>query len=63
MKFERINKGVSQAEIARLAGMHPTTVSLIENGRLRPYPGHIKKLVSVFEWKGDPEELFEEVEA
>ncbi len=37
-------RGWSQAELARRAGMHPSTVSLIERGYQRAYPSQIEKL-------------------
>lgn len=40
----RRRRGWSQAELARRAGLHPSTVSLIESQRLRPYPGQLAKL-------------------
>ena len=44
MKVRRVERGASQAQIARLAQMHPSTVSLIESGRLRPGLGQLRKL-------------------
>ena len=41
---ERNQRGWSRAELARRAGMHPSTVSLIESGRLVPYPSQVEKL-------------------
>jgi transcriptional regulator with XRE-family HTH domain len=40
----RTSKCWSRAELARRAGLHPTTVGLIESGRLRAYPGQLEKL-------------------
>ena len=36
LQFERIARGLTQAQLARLAGTHQSHVSLIEQGRLRP---------------------------
>lgn len=36
--------GWSQSELARRSGLHSTTISQIERGRLLPYPSQIKKL-------------------
>jgi transcriptional regulator with XRE-family HTH domain len=41
---ERKRRGWTRAELARRANMNATTVSLIETGRLRPYPGQLAKL-------------------
>ena len=41
---ERTRRGWSRSELARRAHMNPTTVSLIESGRLVPYPGQLQKL-------------------
>ena len=43
---ERNQRGWSRAELARRAGMHPSTVSLIESGRLVPYPSQLDKLAA-----------------
>lgn len=40
----REQKGWSQAELARRSGLHPSTISLLESGRLVPYPGQLTKL-------------------
>ncbi len=41
---ERTRRGWSRSELARRAHMNPSTVSLIEAGRLVPYPGQLRKL-------------------
>ena len=41
---ERKRRRWSQAELARRAHMNPSTVSLIEAGRLVPYPSQLRKL-------------------
>jgi len=41
---ERELRGWSRAELARRAGLNPTTVGLIESGRLRPYDSQLRKL-------------------
>lgn len=58
---ERQSMGLSMSALARKAGMHPSSVSQIENGRLVAYPGQVAKLSKAVGWKGDPAELFEEV--
>lgn len=58
---ERLDRGLSMSALARVAGLHPSTVSQVEHGRLNPYPGQIEKLVTALDWKGNPDELFQEV--
>ena len=59
VKRELLKHG-SLSKCARETGMHPSSVSQISNGRLRPYPSQVAKLVSYLEWTGDPSELFKE---
>jgi transcriptional regulator with XRE-family HTH domain len=44
LRAAREKRGWSQAELARRAKMNQQTVSQIENGRLIPFPGQVKKL-------------------
>lgn len=62
-KYERLMHDMKQTDISRITGMHVTSISQIENGHLRPYPGQVEKMVSALNWHGDPAELFEEVTA
>jgi transcriptional regulator with XRE-family HTH domain len=48
LRSEREKRGWSQAELARRAGMHPATVSLIERGRMTAYPHQLVKLTRAF---------------
>jgi ribosome-binding protein aMBF1 (putative translation factor) len=60
---ERKRRGWSQAELARRAEMHPSSMCSIESGRLVPYPAQVEKLAAALKWP--PEEaarLFEEAE-
>lgn len=57
----RKRKGVSQAKLARLAGVNQTSLSRIENGREPAYPRRGKRIADALGWEGDPSELFEEV--
>jgi transcriptional regulator with XRE-family HTH domain len=41
---ERKRRGWSQAELARRAHLNAATVSLIESGRLTPYPSQVRKI-------------------
>jgi transcriptional regulator with XRE-family HTH domain len=47
----------SQAELARRAGLHNSTVCLIESARLRPYPRQLAALAAALEvpqgWEDD----------
>lgn len=60
MQAERRARGWSQAELARRAEMHPTTVCQIENRRTVPYPVQLAKLAAALEWTGDPGALMDE---
>jgi transcriptional regulator with XRE-family HTH domain len=40
----REERGWSRAELARKAGLNPTTVGAIEHGRLQPYESQLDKL-------------------
>ena len=41
--------GISKSALGRESGLHVSTVSQIENGRLNPYPGQIQKLADAFD--------------
>ena len=45
-KRERL--GLSMSAFGRESGLHVSTVSQIENGRLIPYPGQMEKIVATF---------------
>ena len=57
---ERMQMKMSQAALARRAEIHPTTISLIESGRMQPYPSQAEKLANALCWQGNPAELFED---
>lgn len=57
----RKRKGVSQAKLARLAGVNQTSLSRIENGKEPAYPRRGRRIADALGWEGDPSELFEEV--
>ena len=40
----RLSRGWSQSELARRAHINAGTVSLVESGRLKPYPAQIAKI-------------------
>jgi len=60
---ERQRLGISQAELARRVGCCASSLSRIEHGKEPAYRIRGQKIADALGWKGDPEELFEEVEA
>lgn len=46
LKRLRERRGWTKAELARRAGMHSSTVGLIESDRLRPYPSQLERLAA-----------------
>ena len=56
--LERRKLGMSQSKLARAADVNQSCMSRIEAGKEPPYPYRGNALG----WKGDPAELFEEVE-
>jgi len=48
LKILRQENGWSQSELARRSGIHATTISLIESGRLIPYDAQIAKIAQAF---------------
>lgn len=57
--LERQRHGLSQSQLARIANVHPATLSRLEAGKLFPYPGWKRRLGKALGVPGD--ELFEEV--
>lgn len=62
MTKERKARKLSMSALAATAHMHVSSVSQIESGRLKPYPGQVRKICAALEWQGDPMDLFKEVE-
>lgn len=60
--LERRKLGMSQAKLARTAGVNQSCMSRIENGKEPPYPHRGKRIADALGWEGDPAELFEEVD-
>lgn len=58
----RVSLGISQAELARRAGINQTSLSRIENGQEPAFPKRGKKIADALGWSGDPDELFEFIE-
>ncbi len=44
LRAARLAQGISQAELARRAGLNPSTVCQAESGRFLPYPAQLRKL-------------------
>lgn len=44
---ERLEKGYSQTELAKLAGVSYATVNYLENKRATPRPGNLKRICDV----------------
>lgn len=57
----RKSKGISQAKLARLAGVNQTSISRIERGKEPAYSKRGKRIADALGWEGDPAELSEEV--
>jgi putative transcriptional regulator len=49
LKIARIKKGLSQKELAKLAGISPATVSKAENGKINLRIDTIKKISKVLD--------------
>lgn len=47
--YYRINRGWSQAELARQAKINPSTLGLIEKGRFIPYQSQLERLAHALE--------------
>lgn len=60
LQEEREARGWSQAELCRRTGIHPTTLSRLEGGKVYPYPGWKRRLSRALGIPGD--ELFQGVE-
>ena len=60
LKALRIQEGLSGREMSQLAGINPSTLSLIESGRLVPYPSQLERISKALTWVRDPDLLLEE---
>lgn len=54
--------GYSQSECARRAGVNQASLSRIMNGHEPAFPKRGKRIADAVDWKGNPAELFEEVD-
>jgi len=58
----RKEKGWSQSVLSHRSGVHVSTISNIERGRLSPWPGQRASLARAFGWPEErTDELFEGV--
>lgn len=57
----RIALGWSQSRLSRESGVHTSTVSAIERGRLNPWPGQLARIAEALSFEGDPSALLEDV--
>jgi transcriptional regulator with XRE-family HTH domain len=48
LKGWRAKRGWSQSKLAKESGLHTTTISLLESGRLKPYRVQAQKLAVAF---------------
>lgn len=62
LELELRRLGISQAECARRACVNQTSISRIVNGKEPAFPHRGKRIADAIGWKGDPAELFEEVD-
>lgn len=61
LKYERAERALRQADLAKLAKMTSLEVCYIESGRLKPTDKQAEKLAKALDWAGTPSELFEEI--
>ena len=54
---------MSQRELAERAHVNEASVSRILHGKEKAYPERGRRIAVALGWTGDPEELFEEVDA
>ena len=58
----RKQNGWSQSVLSHRSGVHVSTISNIERGRLNPWPGQRSSLARAFDWPEDrTDDLFEAV--
>lgn len=60
MKQIRKEQGLSQSGLSKLSGVHVSTISNIETGRLSPWPGQRLSIAHALGWPEDrADQLFE----
>lgn len=55
---ERKKRGMSQYQLSRMTGIHPSDISKMESGRFPCFGGWKKRIAEALEW---PEELIDEL--
>ena len=62
-QITKIRKGLgwSESKVSHVSGVHLSSISAIECGRLNPWPGQLRRLADALGWEGDPAALLEEV--
>jgi transcriptional regulator with XRE-family HTH domain len=56
---ERKKRGMSQYQLSRMTGIHPSDISKMESGRFPCFDGWKKRIAEALEWPADQiDELF-----
>ena len=63
LQLELLRRGISQRELAERAHVNEASVSRILHGKEPAYPERGRRIAVALGWTGDPEGLFEEVDA
>jgi predicted transcriptional regulator len=58
----RMERGMTKADLARVAEIQQGVIGWIETGRFVPYDSQLEKLAAALEWKGDLRGLLQEVD-
>ena len=59
---EREKRGITQYELSKKTGIHPTDITKIESGRFPIFPGWKIRIAEALDWPEDRiDELFETV--
>lgn len=56
--IERRKMGLSQAALARAAGINQTSMSKVERGLEPAFPYRGKRIAEALGWEGNPDDLF-----
>ena len=62
LKQEREAQELSQRGLAKKARVGYSIISMVENGRLLPYPDQLKRLAAALNWSSDPADLLQEID-
>lgn len=63
IKLEIEKRGISQSQLARMAGVNQTCISRIVNGKEPAYPRRGRRIAEALGWEGHVEELFKEIKS